>query len=262
MNRGEGLSVRQRQDCVYASFEDESTAESDFLIAADGIHSTIRSQLRPASQVRFAGYSAWRGLARESFPYLSEATSLLMMGCGCQAGVFPCGRDHVYWFATQNTPANPFVGPGTRKITIQSRFEDWPSPLPEIIEATPAESILENDICDLDLLQNWGVGRITFVGDAIHAVTPDLGQGAALGLEDAVVLGRLIQSGTGIEEALREYEVVRKQRTAWIARYSRWSGRLLQAENPIAIVLRQWLFSAQLVYRCQEPLFDRLFEFS
>jgi 2-polyprenyl-6-methoxyphenol hydroxylase-like FAD-dependent oxidoreductase len=76
-----------------------------------------------------------------------------------------------------------------------------------IIEGTPEDAIVQNDIVDRPPLRRWGRGRVTLLGDAAHATTPNLGQGACMALEDAVVLASLPQhDSASVESALREYE--------------------------------------------------------
>ena len=254
------VGVQQDQKHATVCLNDGSRTEADFVVAADGIRSMIRNQLHPRSQLRFAGYSAWRALVPGTFSRGPEGATLVMLGLGSQAGIFQCGPHRVYWFATQNAPANPKLSPEVRKIALLKNFVRWPAPLAEVIETTPAENILENDIFDLRPLKNWGLGRVTFAGDAIHPMTPDLGQGAALALEDAVVLSRCVRNGTGIEKALREYERSRRARTAWIAIASRRLGLLLQTENTLAVLARRWFLSTHFAHRQGERFLKQLLE--
>ncbi|MGH9663038.1 MAG: FAD-dependent monooxygenase [Bryobacteraceae bacterium] len=256
-------AIRQTVDSAQASFEDGTVAEADFLVAADGIGSTIRTQLHPESRPRPAGYTAWRAMTPGAFAELHDGTALLILGRGCQAGIFPCGSQRVYWFATQKAAANPALSPEARKRWILDKFRRWPTSLPAVVEATSAEAILEHDISDLEPLRRWGAGRITLAGDAIHAITPNLGQGAVLAIEDAVVLGRCVEShGGDIAAALRAYERNRQSRTAWAARESRRAGRLLHAESATGTKLREWLMSSRPGQWHGERLLRRLFEFA
>lgn len=259
-------AVRTTTEYAQANFADGSVADGDFLVAADGAASTIRTALHPESRPLPAGYSAWRAMTPGVFAELGDGTALLILGRGCQAGIFPCGPQQVYWFATQNATADPNLTADARKQRILDRLGSWPAPLPAIVEATPASAILEHDIADLDPLNKWGAGRITLAGDAIHAITPNLGQGAVLAIEDAVVLGRCLEAASSSRErdvvgALREYERIRQGRTAWVARESRRAGRLLQAENPFGVKLRDWLMSTAVVRRQGQRLLERTFEF-
>jgi 2-polyprenyl-6-methoxyphenol hydroxylase-like FAD-dependent oxidoreductase len=90
----------------------------------------------------------------------------------------------------------------------------------------------------------WGRGRVTLLGDVAHPSTPNLGQDACQAIEDAVVLARCLKeageraASYGVPSALRRYEVLRRERTAWIVRRSRAVGRVGQIENPLLCGLR------------------------
>ena len=256
------VRVEPGPERVTTYFDDASCAAADFVVAADGMRSTIRKQLHPDSQPRFAGYRAWRGIVVGAFGGLPPCTTLLILARGCQAGIFPCGSNRVYWFATQNGASNPTQSPEGRKLAVLKAFDGWPAPFPEIIDATAPDNILENDILDLKPLDAWGSGRITFAGDSIHGMTPNLGQGAALALEDAVVLGRCIRNGQSIDQALRDYENVRRKRAAWIAIASRRVGVLLQNRNPIIVLLLRYSQSTRFAHMQTRRFLNQLFEFA
>ena len=97
---------------------------------------------------------------------------------------------------------------------IAALCRDWPRPIPEIIEATPESAILQNDVFDRRPLRWWGHGRVTLLGDAAHAATPNLGQGACMALEDAVMFAYCLNNVRPAESALREYERQRIPRTS------------------------------------------------
>jgi 2-polyprenyl-6-methoxyphenol hydroxylase-like FAD-dependent oxidoreductase len=101
----------------------------------------------------------------------------------------------------------------------------------ELIEATPPASILKTGAFDRLPVRNWGSGRMTLLGDAIHPTTPNLGQGGCLAMEDAMILARCFEKYGANEEALRQYERRRYQRTTAVSRYSRYYGKMGQWEN-------------------------------
>jgi 2-polyprenyl-6-methoxyphenol hydroxylase-like FAD-dependent oxidoreductase len=105
-----------------------------------------------------------------------------------------------------------------RKADVQDIFETWHPPIPKIIEATSGTEILRNDVVDRIPLVNWGLGRVTLLGDAAHPTTPNLGQGACQAIEDAVCLTVSLASSRQVETALRHYERARQPRTTAITR--------------------------------------------
>jgi 2-polyprenyl-6-methoxyphenol hydroxylase-like FAD-dependent oxidoreductase len=210
-----------------AILENGERIEADVLVGADGISSAIRAGLHGAEPPRYAGYTCWRGILR-SKGVLPARSALLAAGAGKQFGLWPCGAGQLFWFLTQNAPR----GTTAKKQETVALCRDWASPVPEIIEATPEDAIVQNDIVDRPPLRWWGRGRVTLLGDAAHATTPNLGQGACMALEDAVVLAHCFSTFRPAETALREYERLRVPRARAIVRGSWQAGRILQIDQP------------------------------
>jgi 2-polyprenyl-6-methoxyphenol hydroxylase-like FAD-dependent oxidoreductase len=111
-------------------------------------------------------------------------------------------------------------------------------PTEERIQATDMSAIYRREIVDRDPIKKSGSGRVTLLGDAAHAMTPNLGQGACQAIEDSVVLTRCLAANSDPVAALRAYEARRIPRTAPIVRRSRMIGELGQWTNPIACRVR------------------------
>ena len=107
-----------------------------------------------------------------------------------------------------------------------------------MIAATAEADIVQTDICDRRPLRRWSDGRVTLLGDAAHPMTPDLGQGAAQAIEDAVVLAACVRAERDVRAALRCYESRRIERANALVRQSRLTGRVGQLESPLACRLR------------------------
>ena len=227
--------------------------EADVLVGADGISSVIRDGLHGAEAPRYAGYTCWRGIRRDEGIRVGRS-ALLVLGAGSQFGLWPCGAGQLYWFLTKNAP------PGTRqsKADALALCRDWVAPVPEIIAGTAEDAILQNDILDRPPLPWWGRGGVTLLGDAAHASTPNLGQGACQALEDAVVLAHCLSGTLPIEAALRQYEHIRIPRTARIVRDSWQTGKVLQLDSPGLEALRNWFMSTWLGKRSGTQAFQRL----
>jgi 2-polyprenyl-6-methoxyphenol hydroxylase-like FAD-dependent oxidoreductase len=162
------------------------------------------------------------------------------------------GGGRVYWFATRNAPEDEEDGPPGSprgpKRTLLGLFRGWHRPVGQLVEATEEGAIRRDDIYDREPLRRWGYGRVTLLGDAAHPTTPNLGQGACLAVEDAVVLARCLggqHDGTrGAPGALRRYEGLRRERAAKVVRLSRRIGRIGQLENPALRRLRDLALKA------------------
>jgi 2-polyprenyl-6-methoxyphenol hydroxylase-like FAD-dependent oxidoreductase len=112
-----------------------------------------------------------------------------------------------------------------------------------VIDAAPEDAILRNDVYYLEPLPRWSRDRIVLLGDAAHATTPGVGQGAAQAIEDAVVLADRLGAGADVTAALHEYESVRRPRAKRVLKLSRRADRAAQAASPLAWRLRNVLAS-------------------
>jgi 2-polyprenyl-6-methoxyphenol hydroxylase-like FAD-dependent oxidoreductase len=232
------LGFDQEGAGVVARFADGSEERGDLLLGADGIHSSVRARLFGRSAPRYAGYTAWRGVADVGNGLLPEEVGLNLWGRGSEFGLAGIGRGRFYWFVTRNAPEGEAEDAQGRKREVLHLLGGWYEPARAAVEATAASKILRNDIYDRDPLERWGAGRVTLLGDAAHPMTPNLGQGACQAIEDAVVLGECLGEGGEVVSSLRLYEARRIPRTADVVRRSRLAGRLLQLENPLLCRLR------------------------
>lgn len=222
---------------VTAHFADGREARADLLIGADGLHSAVRAQLVGPQPPRYAGYTAWRGIATGE-GLGDPGTGFETWGCGARFGLAHVDRRRVYWYATINAPEGGTDAPEGRKAEVLRRFRDGHTPIRAVIEATEEAAILRNDIYDRDPLRTWSRGRVTLLGDAAHPLTPNLAQGACQALEDAVVLAQELEAAPDVGAALHRYEARRVARTSRITLLSRRLGDIGQWENPLACWVR------------------------
>ncbi|WP_413334110.1 FAD-dependent monooxygenase [Brevibacterium sp. GP-SGM9] len=217
----------------------------DLTIGADGLHSRIREVVVGQVPIRYSGYSAWRGIT--SVPVDLEGAAGESVGRGRRFGIAPLADGRVYWFAVANMPERAVFA--DEKATVEQMFAGWHSPIADLIAATPAEAIGRTPISDLGAhLPRFHTGRIVLLGDAAHAMTPNLGQGGGQALEDAATLARLLAAQAESEladedlaEVLSRYDRLRRRRTQSIAAKSRLLGTLFQLESAPLIALRNTL---------------------
>jgi 2-polyprenyl-6-methoxyphenol hydroxylase-like FAD-dependent oxidoreductase len=215
----------------------DHTDQADLFVAADGIHSTIRQQLCPHATLRYAGYTAWRGVVAASDDTALGVTSE-SWGQGKRFGIVCVDVRRVYWFATANTPPGQTRPASEHKALLLQQFGAWHHPIRRLIEATPAEHILHNDIYDMKPFTPWSRGRVGLLGDAAHPTTPNMGQGACMAIESAVTLARSLAQAPDVTAALHRYEAERHPRTARVTSQSWQIGRVGQLENRLACALR------------------------
>jgi 2-polyprenyl-6-methoxyphenol hydroxylase-like FAD-dependent oxidoreductase len=234
--------VRQDNDSAtvhYVLDGDGHELSADVVIGADGLHSRTRQAVWPsAPKARYAGFTAWRGVTDKPFELATQSET---WGRGAEVGLTQLVDGRVYWFATGNEPEGT-VFPDEH-AEVLARFGGWHEPIGEIIRATAPESVLRHDIYQQPRpLPSCASGRVALLGDAAHAMTPNLGQGACLALEDAVVLSAELVDDD-VPAALRRYDAVRRPRAQRLSAMSDRMGRLIQISNPVALALRSAFLS-------------------
>lgn len=224
-----GIEVRgfiQDDKGVTLILGDGSTRSADVVIGADGIHSALRAQLHGKREPEYAGYTCWRGVC-ENAGIVEPTCVSESWGDAQRFGLVPIGHGRLYWFAVADSPPGQHDGFDV-KAELHQRFSGWHAAVGRTIEATPASSIFRHDIADRKALHPWGQGRVTLLGDAAHPMTPNLGQGACMAIEDAVVLASALHEVSEPAAALRLYEARRQERTDTVVNTARRFGRLGQ----------------------------------
>jgi 2-polyprenyl-6-methoxyphenol hydroxylase-like FAD-dependent oxidoreductase len=229
---------------VRAHFEDGTEACCDVLVGADGLHSRVRARLLEDGEPIYHGYTIWRGVARLEHAALQTGTAAEIYGEGQRFGIGPVGLGRTGWWATANEPLATTESASEHASKLLRLFEGWCAPVRELIEATPSETILRNAAYDRPAAARWGEGRVTMLGDAAHPMTPNLGQGGCIAIEDAAVLARCLAKYGDAHTALRIYESRRRARAAAVASYSRRYGAFGQWQSPAAVRLRASLLSS------------------
>jgi FAD-dependent urate hydroxylase len=224
------VECRQNDGQVFIEFENGETDSADLLIAADGIHSTIRAQIFPRTALRHSGYTAWRGVVEGDDEIAAGMTSELW-GSGARFGIVRIDSNRIYWFAVVNQLAGERYAADEGKSRLLRKFAGWHPPVVSLIEDTPADLILQNDIYDFAPLPRWTLDRITMLGDAAHATTPNMGQGACMAMESAYSLARSLNKEQDYSQAFARYEKERHARTARVTNQSYAFGLMGQLEN-------------------------------
>jgi 2-polyprenyl-6-methoxyphenol hydroxylase-like FAD-dependent oxidoreductase len=221
-------------------FDGGAEARADAVVGADGLKSVVRERLGVPGGIRYAGYTAWRGVV--PFPTAGLLAGETI-GCGLRFGLVPISGGRVYWYAASNVPEGQREPPTAGKARLMRMFAEWHEPIPALLAATDAAAILHNDIYDRDPVDRWGAGPVTLLGDAAHPMTPNLGQGGCQAIEDALVLARDLGRGGDVEASLRRYEAERMPRTRFIVSASRRVGQMFQVESPALCRARDAMLS-------------------
>ena len=213
--------------------------DADLLVGADGVRSGVRRSIEPAVRPVYRGYTVWRALLPVDAAVFGGGHELVeTWGVGMRFGVVPVGPGLTYLYAAAPAPEGEVIDdelPG-----LLERFGDWHAPIPDLLARLASDGqVLRHDIYDLPPGRTrLHDGRRVLVGDAAHAMEPNVGQGAGLALEDAVVLDRALATQPSVAAALETYATARGPRVAALARQSRQIGRLAQLRRPSVVGLR------------------------
>jgi len=251
------VQVDQMEKVIRLSFADGTFWDTDVLIAADGIHSCIRQSLLPDAVPRYAGYTCWRGVIDNSGMQLTETSET--WGTAGRFGIVPLTENKIYWFACINAA---YDDPAMKAFTVEqlrNHFKHFHQPVPAILAQSKNEDLLWNDILDLKPVNRYAFGNVVLVGDAAHATTPNMGQGACQAIEDAVVLADEWTKHAHPAAAFKQFEKRRLQRTHYIINTSRRIGVAAQTENRFLAFARNTLFRL-LPESVNERQFKKLFD--
>ncbi|MEU5609034.1 FAD-dependent monooxygenase [Streptomyces sparsogenes] len=226
------VGYETRPDGATVRFADGSRAHGDIVIGADGINSAVRRQITGPEPVREAGYVCWLAIVPFGHPRFPAGSVLHYWGSGQRFGLLDIGHGQTYWFGTKNMPVERAADWQGTKDEIVHAYAGWADEVQAAIRATPEEDIIAVPARDRAFLEHWGDGRVTLLGDAAHPMLTSLAQGAAMAIEDAVVLAGTLAGADDLTAALRGYEDRRRERTRAMVHASHALSEQEQLEDP------------------------------
>ncbi len=253
-------AITQDARCVTLQFHNQTSFTADYVIVADGVHSTARQQLIPNAKPRYAGYTCWRAVINHSSLQTHNVSEI--WGPKGRFGIVPLKADSIYWFACINSPRN---NPELKKYKVQdllNQFNGYPAEVEIVLKETKDKDLIWNDIIDLNPIDRFAFGRIVLIGDAAHATTPNMGQGACQAIEDAVCLAEAMTKHSDFQNAFRAFERLRLKRVHWVTHTSWKLGKVAQLSNPVLSALRNAVFRvlpASFSEKQLEKLYDTRF---
>ncbi|MFW6693075.1 FAD-dependent monooxygenase [Streptomyces sp. MAR4 CNX-425] len=221
----------------------DGALEAELVVAADGIASAARRVLFPGHPgPAYAGFTTWR-LVLPGRPAAFEPHET--WGRGQLWGSQPLADGRVYAYATAAVPEGRHA-PDGELAELRRRFAGWHDPIPAVLAAAEPGQVLHHDVHWLaEPLPAFHRGRVALLGDAAHAMTPNLGQGGNQAIEDGVVLAHHAAADpAAVPDALERYTRDRLPRTRTVALRSARAGRLIHLTGPFAVRTRNTLVRA------------------
>ena len=197
----------------------ERVIESDAVIGADGIHSVVRKKLWGEDQARYTGNVAWRMLVpieEISSKFIKQNTKVWLGPKKHFVQYLVKGGNFLncVCLVEQNDWTSEDWSEKGDISELKHIFSDWHPEIQEILESTKAGSLFKWGLHDRAPMNKWGKGRFSLLGDAAHPMLPFVAQGAAMAIEDGIVLASSLSSFDNVELGLNDYENKRKYRTA------------------------------------------------
>lgn len=240
-------------------FTDGTRADADFVVGADGIHSTTRRLIDPgAPEPRYAGLAVVYGYAQAAPHPAPPATYRMIQGTTAFFGYTTDPGGTTWWFARLPGPRAPGATAAEWRERAAARFDGDRNPAAEIIRAT-GDDVFGGNAFDVPTTARWSSDDAVLVGDAAHAASPAAGQGASMALEDSVVLAICLRDEPERADAFRRYEEVRRPRVERLVAISADQGksRTTPEEAERRETERAWLYGHHLEWTSPSTAFLR-----
>ena len=210
--------IEDRGDSVHVDFSDGKAEEFDLVVGADGVYSDTRQKIMPdAEQPEFTGQSVWR----YNFKRPSDLNALHVYNGPTGIGLVPISEELMYMYVTTPEPHKPFYPTEGIAQVMREKLAKAPPQIQELAkDITDDAGVVYRPLEQMMLYGEWHKGRVVLLGDAVHATTPHLGQGAGMAIEDSLVLADEISKHEAPEAAFKAFRDRRFERCKYIVEKS------------------------------------------
>jgi 2-polyprenyl-6-methoxyphenol hydroxylase-like FAD-dependent oxidoreductase len=253
-------SVDEQTDFVNVHFEDGTTVQGQCLIVADGINSVIRKKYFPQIKIRYANQVIWRGITKLKLPEYYHNRFVEVWGNNKRFLFVPMDHAYVFWLAVKQDKPGGKDDPGTIKNDMLHDFSNFNPLVKDMIRNSG--NFIRNDLADLGRnKRSWFKGRVVFVGDAIHATTPNLAQGACQAIEDAYTLSKCLKAYfPHLSKAFGTYQGLREEKAMFVVNTSWRLGKMAHPNNQFLqyCFKKFWQLAPAQVFKNQEQKINDL----
>ena len=226
------ISIETAKNENIITFEDGQSIESACTVAADGIHSVLRRQVFPAIKLRYINQTIWRGISEAPMPQNFGQSYLEIWDEGLRFLVIHINDSEIFWLGVKSEKPGGEDNPETIREDLLKLFQNFHPELKELIRTS--KNVLRNDMADLGTApRTWYKNRLVFLGDSIHATTPNLAQGGCQSIEDAWCLAKCLKKfGPDYSTAYKKYQSLREKKVMKIVKDSWNFGKAAHTANP------------------------------
>ena len=215
---------------ISVQFEN-GTETVDILLGADGINSKVRAAIAPGSNIRSSEQICWRGVSKISLPLEIQKIGREAWGKQIRFGFSQINEKEVYWFAVASADHVERVARQDKKQYLLGLFQEFSPIVTNLISNTELTRIHEALLCDLEKIPSWYAGNVCLIGDAAHATTPNMGQGACQGIEDAYYLSNSLSNYLqNPEKAFQKFQDRRRKKVDYVVNTSWQIGKMAHSK--------------------------------
>jgi 2-polyprenyl-6-methoxyphenol hydroxylase-like FAD-dependent oxidoreductase len=242
-----GLTVKDLEnspDSVTVTFSDGSTGQYDLVVGSDGVYSSVRSLVVGEHKPKYTGQSVWR----YAFSRPADLdTGYIYFGKKTKVGLIPMTADSMYMFVVSAEGDDPKIPESELVPRMKALLKEYEAPMVRAVidQITDPKGVIYRPLETLLLPAPWYKNRVLLIGDAVHATIPQLGQGAGLAIEDAVVLGELLGTDNPLPTVLENFMTRRYDRCKMVVDASNtlgeweqldWQGKLPEGASMGALM--------------------------
>ena len=247
------VALNQKQGGFETRFENGREEYFDWILGTDGLHSKVREELFGPVGLRHTKQACWR-VVIDAPPGVDPSIGYEMWGNRKRTGIIPLGEGKLYLFLVASILGEESSMSSESVIHLFDEFEGPWIPVREALHSTKPEMIY-GELADAQRITMTKDG-VVLLGDAAHSTTPNLGQGAAMGIESAYHFGELLKNGT-FQDAIADYVSKRSRKVQKIRDKSMRMGELAHIKSPVLQLSRNWILR-----RIPDRLIQREFEHS